>query len=68
MNNLNGGPDAHQGADLCDEMKLLKLLEHERKKKAKLSHAGGLWLAQQQHRTIICITARETRVDKLGEV
>lgn len=27
---------------LCDDMKLLKLLEHERKKKAKLSHAGLL--------------------------
>ena len=27
---------------LCDDVKLLKLLEHERKKKAKLSHAGLL--------------------------
>jgi hypothetical protein len=31
-----------QGGDLCDEHKLFKLLEHERKKKTKFSHAGLL--------------------------
>ncbi len=39
--NIGSGHEP-QGVELCDEMKLLKLLEHERKKKAKLSHAGLL--------------------------
>ena len=33
---------AESGFDLCDDMKLLKLLEHERMKKAKFSHSGLL--------------------------
>ena len=31
-----------ESADLCDELKLFKLLEHERKKKTKFSHSGLL--------------------------
>ena len=31
-----------EGTDLCDELKLFKILDHERKKKVKLSHQGHL--------------------------
>lgn len=31
-----------ESVDLCDEMKLFKVLEHERMKKAKFSHSGLL--------------------------